>query len=118
MMNRLLLATTIAVSLLSTTHATPYPDKDHCSWKDKVVKEGDSLWVEDAVLTAAGASRDWRGFRLVCAPMFKSSSSANYNVVGGELEKIGVGFVLSDNSSDFFRDLEGKLLSEIAKEKQ
>jgi len=112
-MYRFLFFVIIAALQLGEVQAAPLTDNNNCTWGNEVIQVGETIWVNDPVLTIAGASRDWRGFRLVCAPIFVSASSANQDKVGGGMEQVGIGLVLSSNSSDFFNEVMGKSISEI-----
>ncbi|MCZ4339744.1 hypothetical protein [Shewanella colwelliana] len=117
-MNRFLLLasiTALSAAQMSAAQAAPSPSNPtYCTWNEKQIAQGESIWVEDPVLKASGASRDWQGFRLICQPLFKpEKTEGDSNIVGAGLEKVGVGLVLGDYSRDFFNDFAGKSHTEL-----
>ncbi|MFV7772408.1 hypothetical protein [Shewanella marisflavi] len=117
-MNRFLLLasiTALSVSQMGAAQAAPSPSNPtYCTWNEKQIAIGESIWVEDPVLKASGASRDWQGFRLVCQPLFSPvMTEGDSNTVGAGLEKVGVGLVLGDYSRDFFNEFAGKSHTEL-----
>ncbi len=120
-MNRLRLLATITAltaSQIIAAQAAPSPSTPaYCTWNKTQVALGESIWVEDPVLKASGASRDWQGFRLVCAPLFEASNLNKQVRVGEGLQQVGVGWVLGQYSNDFFQVVEGKTASQLEQSK-